>query len=441
MVRALTRRGLRVQPFKVGPDFLDPTYLTLAAGRDCLNLDSWMMGPEYVKALFARSTADADVAVIEGVMGLFDGADADGLAGSTAEIAKILNVPVLLLVHAHGVARSIAPLVKGFAEFEEGVDVAGVVANRAGSSRHREILAEALSTAGLPPLLGSVPRDAYPELQSRHLGLLTADRESLPESTLESLADAVEAHLDLEHLLEIARPPVGEAGGESSTARTPASPRVRLGVARDSAFHFYYRDNLEVFERLGAELIFFSPLLDTQLPEGVDALYLGGGYPEVHAPALSQNRGLLASIRAFAESGRVVYAECGGLVYLSQSIETLEGKALPLAGVLPFRTRMLERRKALGYVEVETTAPSVWGGNRTLLRGHEFHYSEIVGKEPLPEGWSRTYRVQARRSAEPVREGYARGNILASYMHLHWACHEDAARHFLESCAQASAPA
>ncbi|MDD5304847.1 MAG: cobyrinate a,c-diamide synthase, partial [Elusimicrobia bacterium] len=261
LVAALARRGLRVQTFKVGPDYLDPTYLALASGRPCYNLDGWMMGLDYARQLFGRVGAEADVALIEGVMGLFDGADPAGLDGSTAEIALALDAPVALVANAHGAGRSFAATVHGFATFLPGLRLAGVIANRTGSERHAEWLRASLGGASLPPLLGAVQRGALPELPSRHLGLVTADATRLTRDLLNRLADAVEAAVCVDRVLEAARAasPLPRA---EKPANESARPTVRLGIARDEAFHFYYPDNLDALERAGCALVPFSPLRD-----------------------------------------------------------------------------------------------------------------------------------------------------------------------------------
>jgi cobyrinic acid a,c-diamide synthase len=439
LTRALARRGLRVQTFKVGPDFLDPTYLTTASGRTCYNLDGWMTSREYVRGLFARTTADADVALVEGVMGMFDGASATTLEGSTAEMALWLDAPVLLVVDAHGTARSLAATVKGFAAFEPAVRLAGVIANRGGSHRHRAWLIESLHAATTPPLVGMIPNGALPSLPSRHLGLVTADQTNLAD-ILDQLADACDQHLDLSAIVDLtkqgAKPPTHQIS-KSPNPQIPKSPNpsIRLAIARDEAFHFYYPDNLEAFAAAGAELVNFSPIADARLPADLDGIYFGGGYPEVHAARLAANVSMLADVRQFAASGGAIYAECGGLMYLGQSLTALDGVRHAMAGVLPIETAMLDRLKSLGYVEVTLQQDSLWGPAGTVFRGHEFHYSEI--KKPLSAdaGWQTVYSVQ-HRSGEPAKpEGFQRenGRILASYVHGHFASHPRLIEAFLKA--------
>jgi cobyrinic acid a,c-diamide synthase len=430
LVAALKRRGLSVQTFKVGPDYLDPTYLALASGRPCYNLDGWMTSQRYINELFARTSADADIAIIEGVMGLFDGADPAGLSGSTAEIAQWLDAPVLLVANAHGAGRSFAATVHGFATFAPEIHVAGVIANRCGSERHAEGLNLSLSGASLPPLVGAVKRGALPELPSRHLGLVSADAREFSSAVLGQLADATEAAISLDRVLQLAR----DVTPFSPEIR-PSIPldndgnRARLGIARDEAFHFYYPDNLEALERAGCELVPFSPLHDKALPENLDGIYLGGGYPEEHAAALSANHPMLDSIRRFAQSNRVIYAECGGLMFVTEGIETLDGVRHPMLGLLPAWTRMCPSRKSLGYVEVTFSADNLWGKAGDVLRGHEFHYSEL---KSIPSGCETTYELRYRRCDRPAAEGFQRGLILASYAHLHFASHPEALHHFVQ---------
>jgi cobyrinic acid a,c-diamide synthase len=433
LVHAFTRRGLRVQTFKVGPDFLDPSYLALASQRPCYNLDGWMTGREYVRRLFATKTADADLAIIEGVMGLFDGADPRTSEGSTAEIAGWLNAPVVLAVNAHGAARSLAALVKGFCEFEPSLRIAGIVANHAGSPRHAQWLDNSLHAAGLPRLVGAIPRGAFPSLPSRHLGLVTADERNLSKDVLDALADALEKHVPLDAVRELAAaaPPIS-GSAETEQAAPGVEPRkgVKLGVAQDRAFHFYYPDNLEALQAHGCELVRFSPLSDKRLPGGLNALYIGGGYPEEHAAELSANATMLADVRDFAAAGLPVYGECGGLMYLAEGLETLDGKRHALAGVLPAWTRMLSHRKALGYVEVTLTGDTLWGSRGARLRGHEFHYSELLN-DPA---WSTAYSLVYRRADSAVREGFQRGGVLATYVHAHVASRPEAVRSFVANC-------
>jgi cobyrinic acid a,c-diamide synthase len=435
LLRSLARRGLAVSAFKVGPDFLDPTYLAIASGRPCHNLDGWMMGTAYAAELFERASRGADLAVVEGVMGLYDGSSPTSAAGSAAEIARLLAAPVILVAGAHGMSRSFAAQVRGYVGFEAGVRIAGVLANSAGSPRHAAGLAESLRAAGLPPLVGAIPRGAFATLPSRHLGLVSADRVWLGEELLDGLADALEAHVDLDAVLALAHA-AAPLAVEPRPAAAPRGAPLRLGVAFDEAFHFYYADTFASLEQAGFTLVRFSPLHAACLPEGLHGLYLGGGYPEAFAEALSANEPMRLSVREFAGSGRPVYAECGGLMYLSQWIAGADGGRREMCGVLPCGTRMLERRKALGYAEAELTEDALWGGAGTVARGHEFHYSELVGDPAASAGWRRVYRVGRSRGGEREREGFTNGTVLASYVHLHFAARPEMARRFHRCCAE-----
>ena len=433
LVAALRKRGLKVQTFKVGPDFLDPTHLALASGRECFNLDGWMAGREYVQNLFARETADADIAVVEGVMGLYDGADSKTSEGSSAEIAGWLSSPIMLVVNARGMARSIAAMVKGYSELEPGVNIACVMANHTGSKKHSDWMTDALDSASLPPLAGAIPKGAFPELPGRHLGLVPANEGGLTNDMLDHLASVLEENSSVDEILRIARnaPPLGF---QRVTDEEPTAKKVRVGLAFDDAFRFYYADTLKKMEMLGCEIVKFSPLSDKGLPEGLDGIYMGGGYPELYAENLSANRPMLEAVKGFAESGKPLYAECGGLLYLSESIETMEGKSFPLAGVLRSGVKMRRNFKNLGYVEATLTANTIVGTCGAKLRGHRFHYSELESDPLLANGWETVYSLKPRRSDEISAEGFRRKGVLASYMHTHLASQPTALKKFIESC-------
>jgi cobyrinic acid a,c-diamide synthase len=393
-----------------------------------------MTSRDYILGLFNRTTQEADMAVVEGVMGLFDGSDPATSEGSTAEIACWLDAPVLLVVNVHGMARSLAAIVKGCAEFDRRLKIVGVIANRCGSDHHKNWLAQSLESASLPPLLGAIPRGSLPALPSRHLGLVTADPENLSPGILEELAHAFETHVAIDAILKIAKDTEAFSVTEMASEGKLHRKRISIGVAHDRAFHFYYPDNLDELKSRGCDLVRFSPLDGRELPEGLDGLYLGGGYPEVFAEALANNREMMEAIREFARRGLPVYAECGGLMYLTQGIETAHQKRFPMVGLLPIWSRMLDRLKSLGYVEVTLTRNSLWGDRGAAIRGHEFHYSELIG-DPLGDGlWTSAYHLRHRRSKDPVAEGFQQGRILASYVHIHWASQPQAMETFIARC-------
>jgi len=437
LVVALCRRGYRVQTFKVGPDFLDPFYLAVASERPCYNLDGWMMGHKYVENLFARVTADADIAVIEGAMGLFDGAKINSLKGSTAEIAAWLKAPVVLVADAHGVARSLAATVKGYATFDSRVKIGGVIANRCASENHALLLKQALRAASLPPLVAAIPWGALPKLPRRNSGAITVDGKNLSPQILEKLTTVFEQHALCEEFIKLAvtapllsaNPPVKQA----------LSKRARLGVAYDDAFHFYYQDFFDELEFLGCELVRFSPLSDSRLPDDLDALYFGGGYPEEMAAGLSRNSAMRLAVKQFAQSGRPVYAECGGLMYLCRSLEKADGSVYPMTGLLPAKTRMHHRIQSLAYTEVFLKEDSLWGNRGSMARGHEFHYSQILAGSGDLDGWRSVYSAKKRRTVVPEEEGFQKGRVLASYVHLHLASRPALLEYFVKTCAGDSA--
>lgn len=428
LARALTARGLRVAVFKCGPDYLDPTYHRRAAGRPSHNLDGWMMGREAVLETFHEGCAEADIALIEGVMGLFDGASPTSLEGSSAEIARWLGAPVLLVLGAGGMARSVAALAHGFATFEPEVRLAGLFCNQVGSASHLALLAEACTET---PVVGGMLADKTQQFPSRHLGLHAAD-EAVSDADLDTWAVRLLEHTDLDRILSLA----GAAGPLPRSAATlgpvapaAAPPRCRIGIARDEAFSFYYPYNLRLLEQLGAQLVPFSPLVDRTLPE-VDGLYIGGGYPELHATRLTDNRELRAHIAALAAAGRPIYGECGGLMFLSDAIVTLDGARHEMVGVISGTAVMQPRLSALGYVEVETRTPSLLGPAGTRFRGHQFRYSRFES-ELAPS----RYTLRTRRNGAHTEEGYGSGSVLGSYVHAHWASNRDAARSFVAACA------
>jgi len=425
LARSFAARGLRVVAFKCGPDYLDPTYHARATGAACHNLDGWMMGRDAVRATFARAAAGADLALIEGVMGLFDGASPVEEAGSTAEIAKWLDAPVLAVIDASGIARTIAAIVNGLVAFDPALRIGGVVASRVGSRGHLELLRRA---SPYPPIAGGLPVVDALAFPDRHLGLVAADRAALPDAVLDGWGEQAAAWFDLDAVLAIARaaPPLEVADAVAA----PPPPRCRIGLAVDDAFHFYYDDNLRRLEAAGAELVRFSPIDDAK-PPAVDGVYLGGGYPEAHAAALSANRTMRAGLRALAGRGTPIYAECGGLMYLSEAIVSRDGVRHHMVGAVAGEAVMADRLQALGYVEVETQARSLLGAAGVRFRGHQFRYSELRG---VPDEVERIYRMRRRRDGQASLEGYRRGNVVASYVHAHWASNPEVPRAFVDAC-------
>ena len=427
VTRALRERGLKVAVFKCGPDYLDPTYHVRASGNTCHNLDGWMMGRDAVVGTFARACEGADIALIEGVMGLFDGASPTREEGSTAEIAKWLDAPVMLVVDVSGMARTVAAIARGVAAFDPELRLAGIFCNRVGSRGHLDILRRALVEL---PVFGALPSEPALTFPERHLGLRTADEQAVPDSILSELGRVTGEWCDLDAILTVARAAPSVLCQLSAKDDAASSSRCRIGVAFDAAFHFYYEYNLHLLKSLGAELVYFSPISDRRLPD-VNGLYIGGGYPEIHARALSANISMREQISEFAADGGTIYAECGGLMYLCDSIKTLDGQHLPMAGVIPAHAVMHERLQALGYVEVDTQAVSALGPAGLRFRGHQFRYSEL---QPLTDRIDCAYRVVRRRDGQVVSEGYTVKNTLASYVHAHWASNPTIAERLVEAC-------
>jgi cobyrinic acid a,c-diamide synthase len=413
LAAALRARGLDVRLFKAGPDYLDPTWHRVVTGLPSRNLDGWMTGEGGVRAAFARGAQGGDLALVEGVMGLFDGRSPRTLEGSAAELAQWLGVPVVVVVDAGGMARTAAAVVAGLAGYQPGVAVAGVIFNRA---PHGKLLAEAMETVPRVRFLGALASRADLAVPERHLGLVSGELAARP-GWVDELS-SWGATLDLDGLLALARVPA--VGPNEATAHRP---RVRIGVARDAAFHFYYEDNLDLLREAGAELVDFSPLADAALP-AVDGLYLGGGYPEEHRAALSANATMRASIRAFRG---VVYAECGGLMYLGEALDDV-----PMCGVLPVRTRMTGKLRTLGYREVVTIAATPLGPAGTTFRGHEFHYSELADTPDVPP----VYQTVGRGGTGV--EGWTRGNVLGSYVHAHFGSNPTLAPALVAACVAAA---
>jgi cobyrinic acid a,c-diamide synthase len=497
IMAALVRRGLKVAPFKCGPDFIDPGYHKLVIGTPSINLDGWMCSEEFIRETFQShcntprnsSIPVHPIAIIEGAMGLFDGIGATSKAGSSAQIAAITGAPVVLVINARGMAASAAALIKGFAAFDPQIRLAGVIFNNIGSATHGALLREALTTH-CPDIIcfGCIPRDESLVIPSRHLGLVTAEDNPLSDGFVGQLADMAERCLDLEGLGALEIPPCppfakwgknktpllyqgsfnkllvipeGVIGNPVFKAGSPiealgddtsfdcnrvldehagmfAPPfkkggqgGISIAVARDAAFCFMYEDNLRLLREAGAELLFFSPLADAALPDGIDGLYLPGGYPELYAGHLDKNGSMKDSLRSVIAADMPVYAECGGFVYLTEGIDASEKQAAAdFVGVFPLRCRMLSRRKALGYRQVELTENVIIGGNGMVVRGHEFHYSEI---DTMPDNIVRSYHV-SRQGVALGTEGYRLRNCLASYIHLHFGSNPDIARTFAESC-------
>jgi cobyrinic acid a,c-diamide synthase len=418
LMAALTRRGMSVQPFKVGPDFIDPSHHTAISGNPSMNLDSYIMGTKGVCRTFAKYQ-NSDISIIEGVMGLYDGIESTQIA-SSAHVAKTLGIPVLLVINVHGMSRSTAAVAKGYQMLDPDVNIAGLVLNQVGSPRHRKLVEDALRAEGIDiPVIGSLPSNRELSLPSRHLGLYMAHEQM---QDYDKLADFIDANVDMNALLEIASIPdipknikINEDEDDDKNKNKEIDKEKRfnviIGVAMDGAFCFYYQEMLDELEKLGAKLVFFSPMSD-DLPD-IDGLILGGGYPELFPAELSSGSAL-TGIRKAAVDGMPVYAECGGLMYLGKSLE-VKGKTYKMAGVLDTRSSMVGRFQALGYTEAEVVCDNPLSLKGQVIRGHEFHYSITECDRDARFAYS----MNRGKGIEDAKDGLMVYNTLAGYMHTH----------------------
>ncbi len=432
IMAALTRRGYNVQPFKAGPDYIDPSYHEIACGKPSRNLDTWLLPHPVVLELFQRAAARGDISIIEGVMGLFDGHASLNEEGSTAQLAKLLNAPVVLVADAAKVARSVAAEVLGYQQFDPALRIAGVILNGVSGPRHLEFCQPQIeATTGLP-VLGYLPRRDEFVQPERHMGLIPTVEGTVAGRWYDSLIAQMEDTFDLDRLVEVAAscdPP----SGQTQVFPEQVQPkRARIAVARDKAFSFYYQDSLDLLEAWGAELDPFSPLDDDRLPDGIGGIYIGGGFPEMFASQLAANSSMRASIQEAVERGVPVYGECGGLMYLGRSLSDLEGAQHSMMGTIPAVSAMSNQRLTLGYREIEarTDGPLMRRGQR--VRAHEFHWSTLA-EPPTPEHSVYTVLDQGNRA-----DGFQSGSVWASYLHIHLASDPSLAPRFVDTCANLS---
>lgn len=435
IMAALTHRGRPIQGYKIGPDYIDPTFHALATGRPSRNLDRWLLG-DHLAFVFAR-TAEEHWAVIEGVMGLFDGMSGTQGFGSTADVAKQLNAPVILVVDAHNMSRSAAALVQGFGTFDPEVKIEGVILNRVKSSSQETLLREAMAEIGVP-ILGAVPKEESLHLPERHLGLVPSQERKFQDSFWEDLNRIITQYIDLDQLertmlntsnypekkpthTPIAKPePKPTSKALRNPQLNPDDFQPRLGIALDEAFSFYYQDALDEAEALGFTLVPFSPLHDSALPDHLEGIFLGGGFPELHLEELSLNHSFRRSLQEFAHSGKAIYAECGGYMYLGESITDFEGKQFPMASIIPMKADMTSRLQGLGYRSGVFAKDTFLGPKGTTVQGHEFHYSQVQFRvKPETKDFSAYQLFKAGKFHQ--MEGYANGNIFGSYLHLNFA--------------------
>jgi len=427
VLAALKARGSQVQAFKAGPDFIDPGHHTAVTGRPSRNLDGWMLGETVNREIFIRASADADIAIIEGMMGLFDGSSPVSEIGSTAELAKQLDAPVLLVIDGSAMARSAAAMVSGYAKFDPALRVAGVLFNRISSEGHYKLLKEAVEQETGVMAVGYLQPNPAVTISDRHLGLVMA-MEQETGALYGLLAKAAVETIDLDRIEALAR-----SCRELSVAAPQPVVRthgrtVRIGVAQDQAFCFYYPDNLELLEAEGAELVKFSPLNDQVLPD-VDMLYLGGGYPELHGRQLSGNVTMRRAIRQFAECGGMIYAECGGMMYLTQSIRAFDDTSHEMVGLFPAEAIMKKPGLTFGYRAVELSRDCILGSSGTIARGHEFHYSTLISRGSFDYACA----LCDAQGLSKGPDGLVVGNVVALYTHLHFASQPQIAKSLVSS--------
>ena len=428
LMAALKQRGLIVQGFKCGPDYIDPTYHTAVTGRVSRNLDSWMLSHETVKEIYQRGSRGADISIIEGVMGFYDGKEATSDKGSTAEISILTQSPVLLVLNCQSMARSAAAVVKGFQMFNPAVRIVGVLANKVGSAGHYRLVKEAVEQECRIPVLGYLEREEEIEIPERHLGLVPSVERGELQPLFDRLAELLAETVDIDLLLELAQAkPLAEVK-EKLFAPQPEAKRVRIAIARDAAFHFYYPENIELLQAYGAECLYFSPLAGEPVPDGVDGLYIGGGFPEEFAEQLAYDQQVKASIRQTIHSGLPTLAECGGFMYLAEQLVTTDGQSFPMVGVIPGTVTMQKKLAALGYREVKGYEGNFLLGKGEEARGHEFHYSTFQpGAQFTP-----AYETKGLRGVKP--EGYLSHNLVAGYTHLHFASNPGMVQRWLAGC-------
>ncbi len=429
---ALTRRGYTVQPFKAGPDYIDPSYHEVACGVPSRNLDTWLMAHRTVLELYQRASARSQISVIEGVMGVFDGHSSLSEEGSTAELAKLLDAPVILVADASKVARSVAAEVLGYQRFDPALRLAGVILNGVGGPRHLEFCQPQIeATTGLP-VLGYLPRRDELVQPERHLGLIPTVEGTVAQKWYDALIAQVEDTMNLDRIVQLASPSSQPPVTKEVYPAELQPKRARIAIAKDRAFSFYYHDSLDLLDAWGAELVPFSPLEDDRLPAGTGGIYIGGGFPEMFAAELGENRAMHRAIRDAVRRGIPIYAECGGLMYLGRSLSDLEGVQYPMVGIIPAVSAMSSRRLTLGYREVEsrTDSPILRRGQK--VRGHEFHWSTL---ESPPDPEQSVYRV-LDQDGRP--DGFQTGSVWASYVHIHLGSDPSLAPRFVDTCTRHS---
>lgn len=428
LLRAFTRRGLKVQPYKVGPDYIDTGWHSAVSGVASRNLDAFMLPASTLNWLYNQHMQAADIAVIEGVMGLYDGFGTDPNYCSSAGMAKQLGCPVILLIDGKAVSTSAAATVLGFCHFDPEVRIAGVIVNRVNSEPHYQLLKQAIEKYTQVPVLGRIPSLPNVSLPERHLGLITAHEQHDMDEQWNTLADQLEQHIDLDRLLALSNVEPAPNASAPSLPTSELGRGLTMALADDEAFHFYYPDNLQLLEQIGVNIVRFSPLRDAVLPE-CQMIYIGGGYPELHAETLTKNHAMRQSLRDAHQRGVAIYAECGGLMYLGTSLKDQNGNTHEMTGIFPGESRMEGRLKRFGYCQATAQQDTVLAARGETLRGHEFHYSDFHADIPC------AFQFEKQRDGVTLQRwqgGYQRGNTLASYLHVHFYQRPEMLKHWLE---------
>jgi cobyrinic acid a,c-diamide synthase len=434
IISALQKKGYTIQPFKTGPDYIDPSYHTQISHRPCHNLDSWLLSTPVIREIFSRHAQEVDLAIIEGVMGLFDGINGINEEGSTAHLAKILATPVILIIESKSISRSAAAIAYGYARLDPCINLAGIIVNKIASASHYQMVKEAIERLAGIPVLGYLAQEEAFALPERHLGLIPTKERGLLSSFIERLSHSIQSTIDLDKVLTIAQaaPPI-PASPPILYPDKPSKTKVKLALAWDRVFSFYYPENIELLEHYGAEIAYFSPLTDSGLPSDIVGIYIGGGFPELFAPQLEKNYQLRKKLKEAVSSQIPVYAECGGLMYLMEEIIDLSGNSYRMVGVIPGKAVMQKKRIALGYVEVEVLEDNILSRKGAHFRGHEFHWSALEDTDP---SFPFCYQISKNLNPGAKKDGFILPNLLASYTHLHFASYPELAKNFVSAMIQ-----
>lgn len=430
LMAALAQK-LKVQPFKVGPDYIDPSYHTLVTGRISRNLDSFLLSREDLLWVFYNNTKDADVAVVEGVMGLYDGYSGIDDRGSSASVAKLLDIPVILVMDVKSAARSAAATLMGFQKFDPQVKIAGVILNKIGSLRHYQLVKDAIEHYCQVPVVGWVKKNSDIQVPERHLGLIPTSEGEKIKVLVNDILPVMLENIDLEALTAIGYKAVGLPKPKTIERPKQNNEKFRLALARDAAFSFYYQDGLDYLSSLGAEIVEFSPINDHRLPEDISGIYIGGGFPELFMEELSNNKAIQQDILEKSRKGMPILAECGGFMYLCRGIINFNGDELPMAGLIPGRCTMHKKLVKMGYMVGKALRNNILINENETILGHEFHYSSF---QPLTNQHSWALTLQKNASEEPHLDGYAEKNIFASYLHINLLGQKEPAQNFAYKC-------